>query len=161
MIRLFLSRLFPILHRLYYRVYRIKAFYFSILFKKCGVGLTLFGPCWIKNPQNIEIGDYVSINDGVYLNGLGGIRIGSGVSISAGTIIVSTMLDPITLSSAKNHVNKPISIGKNVQLGAGSIVLAGVEIGDNVLVGAGSVVTKNLPPNCIAFGVPARSVREL
>ncbi len=56
---------------------------------------------------------------------------------------------------------KPISIGDNVWLGGGVIVLAGVSIGANTVVGAGAVVAKDLPANVVAVGNPARIVREL
>jgi maltose O-acetyltransferase len=55
----------------------------------------------------------------------------------------------------------PISIGAQVWIGAGTIVMPGVSIGDNVTVGAGSVVTKDVPPNVLALGQPCRVVREL
>jgi acetyltransferase-like isoleucine patch superfamily enzyme len=56
---------------------------------------------------------------------------------------------------------QPITIGNNVWLGAGVIVLPGVEIGDNVTVGAGSVVTHSLPANCVAVGNPCRVQQRL
>ena len=54
-----------------------------------------------------------------------------------------------------------ITIGDNVWLGGGVIVLAGVSIGDNTVVGAGAVVTKDLPADVVAVGNPARVVRSL
>lgn len=56
---------------------------------------------------------------------------------------------------------EPIVIEDNVWLGGGAIVCPGVRIGENTVVGAGSVVTKDLPPNMVAVGSPARVVREL
>lgn len=55
----------------------------------------------------------------------------------------------------------PVSIGKNVWIGGGSIILPGVSIGDNTTIGAGSVVTRDIPANVLAFGNPGRVVREL
>lgn len=52
-----------------------------------------------------------------------------------------------------------VKIGKNVMIGACSLVLAGVEIGDNTTVAAFSLVNKDLPSNVIAAGVPARIIR--
>lgn len=54
----------------------------------------------------------------------------------------------------------PVTIGNNVWIGGGVIILPGVTIGDNVVIGAGSVVTKDIPGNVIAYGNPCRVVRE-
>src|SRR5881275_1297565 len=56
---------------------------------------------------------------------------------------------------------KPIRIGNSVWIGGGVIVLPGVTIGDGCVVGAGSVVTRDLPPDTLALGNPARIVRSL
>jgi maltose O-acetyltransferase len=61
----------------------------------------------------------------------------------------------------KLEAARPITVGDNVWLGGGVIVLPGVSIGANTVVGAGAVVTRDLPPNVLAVGVPARSVRSL
>lgn len=126
----------------------------------CGDGLVFWGKCNIKNPQNIRIGNDVSINDGAYINGLGGITIGNNVSISAGSMIISTTLDPNSLM-LKKHVNKSIKIGSHVQVGAGAIILPGIEVGNNVMIGAGAVVTKDIESNCIVVGNPARILRKI
>lgn len=54
-----------------------------------------------------------------------------------------------------------VKIGDNVFIGAGSIVLPGVEIGNNVIVGAGAVVTKDIPSNSVAAGVPAKVIKDI
>ena len=56
---------------------------------------------------------------------------------------------------------KPIRIGNGVWIGGGAIVLPGVTIGDGCVIGAGSVVTRDLPPDTLAVGNPARIVRSL
>ena len=56
-------------------------------------------------------------------------------------------------------VSAPVKIGRNVWLGAKVTVVKGVTIGDNAIVGANAVVTKDIPPNAIAAGVPARVLR--
>ena len=54
----------------------------------------------------------------------------------------------------------PVTIGDNVWIGGGVIILPGVTIGNNVVIGAGSVVTKDIPDNVIAYGNPCRIIRE-
>ena len=55
----------------------------------------------------------------------------------------------------------PITVGNSVWFGAGVIVLGGVTIGDNTVIAAGSIVTKDIPSNVIAAGVPCRVIREI
>lgn len=57
--------------------------------------------------------------------------------------------------------NRPVHIGANVWLGTGVIVLPGVTIGDNSVIGAGSVVTRDIPANVVAMGVPCRVRRKI
>ena len=54
----------------------------------------------------------------------------------------------------------PVTIGDNVWIGGGAIIMPGVTIGDNVVIGAGSIVTKDIPSNMIAYGNPCRIIRE-
>lgn len=84
-----------------------------------------------------------------------------------------TMIGPnVTLATANHPLapelrekgyqyNLPIHIGKNVWLSSGVIIVPGVTIGDNSVIGAGSVVTKDIPENVLAFGVPCRVQRRL
>jgi maltose O-acetyltransferase len=131
-------------------------------FKSSGKNVKFWGRCNIKNPQLIEIGNNVSFNDSAYVNGLGGIKIGNNVALSASCILVSTGLESESFkNNKKEHINRPIIIGNNVQVGAGAIILAGVIVGDNVIVGAGAVVTKNISSNCIVAGNPAKLIRSL
>ncbi len=61
----------------------------------------------------------------------------------------------------KAFIYKQIKIGDNVFLGYRTIIMPGVKIGDNVVIGAGSVVTKDIPDNCVAAGVPAKILKTL
>ncbi|WP_421850554.1 DapH/DapD/GlmU-related protein [Novosphingobium sp.] len=56
---------------------------------------------------------------------------------------------------------RPITVGNNVFIGYGSIILPGVTIGDNVVIGAGSVVARDIPSDCVAAGVPARVIKSI
>lgn len=59
------------------------------------------------------------------------------------------------------EIAKPVTVVNNVWIGAGTTVLAGVTIGNNTVIGAGSVVTKSLPDNVVAVGVPCRVLRPI
>lgn len=59
------------------------------------------------------------------------------------------------------EINQPVHIGNNVWLASGVTVCPGVTIGDNAVIGAGSVVTKDIPANVFACGVPCRVVKEI
>lgn len=54
----------------------------------------------------------------------------------------------------------PVTIGDNVWVGGGTVILPGVTIGDNVVIGAGSVVTKDIPSNTVAYGNPCRVMHD-
>jgi len=110
--------------------------------------------------QNIKIGKYTSPGGGglQYINGSGGIEIGDNVRVAPGVHIISQNHD---LSNYDKHIpTRPINIGSNVWIGSHAVILPGVHIGDNVVIGAGSIVTKDIPPNSIAFGNPCK-VRDV
>lgn len=66
-----------------------------------------------------------------------------------------TLLHRVTLGYAKSGIPH---IGDNVSIGVGATVIGGISIGDNVSIGAGAVVTKDIPANCTAVGIPARPI---
>lgn len=105
--------------------------------------------CFIEN--DVVIGDNVTIKSGVYV--WDGLRIESNVFIGPN---VSFTNDKKPKSKVyPEHFTKTV-IRKGASLGAGSIILPGIEVGEYSLVGAGAVVTKNVPPNSIVVGNPAR-----
>ena len=84
-----------------------------------------------------------------------------------------TMIGPnVTIATAGHPIlpelrekgyqyNVPVRIGKNCWIGAGAIILPGVNIGDNTVIGAGSVVTKDIPANAVAAGNPCKVLRPI
>ena len=115
----------------------------------------------ITTPEKVSIGDRTTFGGRVFINGLGGVTIGNDCLIAYGTIITSATHDPSV--EVMNHVTeaKPITIGNNVWIGAGAIILPGVELADGIAVGAGSVVTKSfMEPNVILVGTPAKISRD-
>ena len=81
---------------------------------------------------------------------LGDTTLGEGVNIGAGTI---------TCNYDGRHKH-PTSIGDGAFIGSGSLIVAPIEIGERALTGAGSVVTKDIPAGKVAFGVPAKIIRD-
>lgn len=77
--------------------------------------------------------------------------------------VISTVNHPLSASERRQKISivKRVVIGDDVWIGANCTILPGVTIGSNVVVAAGAVVTKDLPSNCIAAGVPARVTRHL
>lgn len=84
------------------------------------------------------------------------IEIGDDVTMAPRVHILAH--DASTKNMLGYTVINRVSIGNNVFIGAGSIVLPGIKIGDNVVIGAGSVVSRSIPDNSVAVGNPARVV---
>lgn len=150
-----------LIYKLSFKIYNIRAWFIKHSFHSCGKGFKAWGIFSIKNPDKLTVGNYVSINDFVYINAKGGVSIGNDVALSVGCKIISTSLDYNNIGPNKIHIDKEIIIGNKVQIGAGAIILPGVTIGNNVVVGAGSVVTESIGNNTIVAGVPARKIRDL
>jgi len=88
----------------------------------------------------------------------GDVKIGSDVKIGYGVIILS--VSSIVGKKKVKLVKKPVIIGDKVEIGSNAVILPGVEIGNNSTVGAGAVVTKNIPPDSIAVGIPAKVIKK-
>ncbi len=86
------------------------------------------------------------------------ITIGDNVAISENFSIWDS--DAHAILGKENQMTQPIIIGNNVWIGTNVTVLKGVTIGDGVIIAAGSIVSKNIPSNCIAAGIPAKVIKE-
>lgn len=114
------------------------------------------------NGKNIFIGDNFTGNFNLTILDVKEVYIGDNVMIGPNTLI-TTVGHPLTPKGRREHLAQAteIHIGNDVWLGGNVTVLPGVTIGNNVVVGAGAVVTKDIPDNSLALGVPARVVRKL
>lgn len=110
----------------------------------------------------IRIGARTFINAGFVALDCAAITIGEDVQIATNVQLLTAThpVDP-ELRRAKWESAHPITIGDNAWLGGGAIVLPGVTIGANGVVGAGAVVTKDVPPNVVVVGNPARVLRQI
>lgn len=96
------------------------------------------------------------------LLGSGGISVGDGVLMAKGARVVSgnhVFDDPDAPIHAQGIDASPVTVGDDVWLAAGSLVLPGITIGDGAVVGGNAVVTKDVPAGAVVVGVPARIVR--
>ena len=119
-------------------------------------------PFYCVYGQNIHIGDHVFLNVLCTILDCNEVRIGSHVMIGPLVQLYTAAHD--LQAEARNQgweVAKPIVIEDNVWLGGGAIVLPGVRIGRNAVVGAGAVVTRDVRPNAVVAGNPARVIREI
>ena len=98
--------------------------------------------------------------NGVHIDVREKVQIGENVRIAPYTIILDSDFHDL-----KDHFgigpSKPIVIGDNVWIATRSTILKGVNIGEGSVVATGSVVTKNVPPNCVVAGVPAKVIKKL
>ncbi|MET8833050.1 sugar O-acetyltransferase [Micromonospora sp. NPDC004540] len=123
---------------------------------------------WVRPPFHCDYGYQTHLGPRCFVNfnavflDVARITIGADVQIGPNVQLL-TATHPVEPAARRDkwEAAEPITIGDNVWLGGGVIVLAGVTIGENTVVGAGTVVTRDLPPNVVALGNPARPVRDL
>ena len=108
--------------------------------------------------QKLTVGENTVLNRGVYLDGRGGLFIGSNVSISLDAKIFTSSHD--VQDSNFKGVAKTTIIGNRVFIGANAIILPGINIGDGAVIGAGSVVTKDVKNLSIVAGNPAVEIGQ-
>lgn len=129
---------------------------------KMGENVVVNAPFWCDYGYNITVGDYFFANR--YCQILDGAKVTFGNHVFiAPNCCFTTAEHAIDAEQRKEglEVAKPITIGNNVWIGAGTTVLAGVTIGDNTVIGAGSVVSKSIPSHVVAVGVPCRVLYEI
>ncbi len=122
----------------------------------------------IRQPLAVDFGAHISIgartfaNSGLTALDVARITIGADVQIGPNVQLLTPThpLDPDERVEGW-ETGLPITIGDNVWLGGGVIVVPGVTIGEHTVVGAGAVVTKDLPARVLAVGNPARVIRQL
>lgn len=138
-----------------------KEAYMKEVFASCGES------CYIELPfhanwggHHVHFGHHVYLNSNTTLVDDSDIYIGNYVLFGPNVTIATANhpLDP-TLRQKGLQYNRDVSIGDNTWIGANTVIVPGVHIGKNVVIGAGSVVTKDIPDDVLAFGNPCRVIR--
>ena len=136
------------------------------LFAQCGEEVIIESGFHCDYGNHIVIGDrtFINVNCTLLDSPLANYSITIGDDCLIGPnvqlLAVSHATNPAKRLNKENFA-APIALGNNVWIGAGAIILAGVNIGENSIVGAGSVVTKNVMANTVVAGNPAREIRTL
>lgn len=120
----------------------------------------VFPPFYTDFGKNIKIGKNVFINACCHFQDHGGVELGDGCQIGH-NVVFATLNHGLAPEDRSNTYPAPIVLKKNVWVGSNSTILSGVTIGENAVVGAGSVVTKDIPANTVAGGVPARIIKHI
>ncbi len=134
--------------------------------KMCGKNVMIDHTCHIIYPQKFSVGENSSISSYTTVYSTFGVTIGKNCLISSNCGISSynhIINSPNRLADKDKDVNfsKPVVIEDNVWIGMNSCILPGVVIGNNSIIGSGSVVTKNVPPNEIWAGNPAKYIKNI
>lgn len=132
------------------------------LLGRIGSGSFIQPPLACDYGTNVSIGDDVFINFNCVILDCASVTIGDRTQIAPSVQLLAAD-HPRDAQTRRDllELAHPISIGSNVWLGAGAIVLPGISVGDDSIVGAGSVVTRDVPSGVLAVGNPCRVVREL
>ncbi|TXS44823.1 sugar O-acetyltransferase [Streptomyces sp. t39] len=132
------------------------------LIGELGAGAHIRPPLFVDYGSRISVGERTFVNVNLTALDVAPITIGKDCQIGPNVQLL-TPTHPLEPQPRRDKLEaaRPITIGDNVWLGGGAIVLPGVTIGDNSVIGAGAVVTRDVPANVVAVGNPARVIREL
>lgn len=114
-----------------------------------------------KHSGQIIIGDYCLLSPGVRISAEQSIRIGNNVMLAANVYISDSDWHGVYNRIRPFRCSKPVVLEDNVWLGERVIICKGVTVGENSIAGAGAVVTRDVPPNSIVAGNPARVIKTI
>jgi len=130
------------------------------LFAAGGVSVGMQPPFHCDYGSNIHLGTQVFFNFNCIVLDVCEVRIGDYTLFGPGVQILTPLhpLDP--MARRQREFGKPVTIGADVWIGGGALILAGVTIGARTVIGAGSVVTRDVPDDVFAAGNPCRVIRK-
>ncbi|KRR26528.1 transferase [Bradyrhizobium lablabi] len=139
----------------------VRALFSELIGKKVDESFLLIPPFYTAGGDEIRVGRNVFVNQNCTFYDLGGLDIGDDVLIGPNVSIITTG-HPLEPSLRRGvTIGKPIVIERNVWIAAGATIIGGVTVGENSVVAAGSVVTRDVPPNTLVGGNPARAIRSI
>ena len=106
----------------------------------------------VQNPDGLKLGYKSDIGAFTYINAKYGVTIEAEVQIGSHCSIYSV--------STIDDRHAPVVLKRNARIGSHSTVMPGVTIGENAVIGAHSFVNKDIPTNCVAYGVPAKVIEN-
>ncbi|KKS00021.1 MAG: O-acetyltransferase [Candidatus Magasanikbacteria bacterium GW2011_GWC2_41_17] len=107
----------------------------------------------VQNKNKLKLGKNTDIGAFTYINAQNGVIIEDEVQIGSHCSVYSV--------STIDDKNGSVILKKNCRIGTHSVIMPGVTVGENSIIGAFSFVNKDIPPNCVALGVPAKVIKKL
>lgn len=153
-------KIMAVLNNSYHTPEKIRELFSALIGREVDEGFGMFPPFYTDCGRNIHVGRNVFINSCCHFQDQGGIYIDDGALIGH-NVVLATLNHGQLPENRHDLLPSPIYIGKNVWIGASAVVLPGVRIGDGAIVAAGAVVTKDVPPNTVVGGVPARQLKSV
>jgi acetyltransferase-like isoleucine patch superfamily enzyme len=140
---------------------QIRALFGQLIGRKVDESFLLIPPFYTAGGDEIRVGRNVFVNQNCTFYDLGGLDIADDVMIGPNVSIITAShpLEPSQRRAAT--IGKPIVIERNVWIAAGATIIGGLTVGENSVVAAGSVVTRDVPPNTLVGGNPARVIRSI
>ena len=107
----------------------------------------------VQHPEGLSLGHHTDIGAFTYINAKYGVTLEDEVQIGSHCSIYSV--------STIDNKSAPVILKRNCRIGTHSTVMPGVTVGENAIAGAHSFVNRDIPDNCVAYGVPAKVIKKI